>query len=83
MNKGPCNASWLDHHLQNDIMVDMMLSNINTEVNETHDCAPILNLRLNEVYGHPTGRLLSIAGLLVCCAVFLSETSSYLLTELT
>ena len=34
-NEGPRKASRLGHHLQNDIMVNMVLSSITTEVRES------------------------------------------------
>ena len=68
MNEGPRKASWWGHHLQNDIMVNMVLSSIRSERGSL-----IVNLRSHKVYGHPTGRLLSIAA--VQC--ILSETTSY------
>ena len=35
-NEGPRKASWWGHHLQNDIMINMVLSSITTEVKEAH-----------------------------------------------
>ena len=34
-NEGPRKASWLGHQLQNDTMVDMVLSSITAEVKES------------------------------------------------